>query len=265
LNALFFPIGRAIIIAVLLFAASQASATGLYMDLPSYFTPVDTTRIDLAIRHTDLQLSTGRASVFSGELGLRRGARLDVRIGILYPAMERDRGITHAVGDGIVHAMFRLTGDTLNASGLFFRGYSRLPIGPDGMYPFSRGSLDVGAGCECRLPTELCYLRAAATYTLVDERSKEPVYGHRNFFLLAVSAEIDLRRGTTFVFEGYSFRYRGGDAREAYLITVRQRLSRDLEVTLCGGLDAGDDRERVFDSILSVSLAFRLHPREEVE
>ena len=262
MNALSLPIGSAVFIAVLGCVADPVPATGLYMDLPSYFSPVDTTRIDLAVRHTDLQLSTGRASVFSGELGVRQGSRLDIRLGLLYPAVERGRDITHAVGDGIINATFRIAGDTLTAGGLYFRGYGRLPIGPDGMNPFSGGSLDVGAGCEYRLPAEFFRLRCATTYTIVDERRKEPVYGHRNFFLFAASTEIDLRRGTTFAFEGFGFRFRGGDAREVYLITVRQRLSRDLELTLCGGLDAGDERERVFDSLLSVSIAFRLHPRE---
>lgn len=285
MNALSVPIGSATLILVLSLFTVPVHATGLYLDLPAYFSPVDTAGIEMTARHTDLQRAQGHASVFSGELALRPRRRLHARLVLHYPALERGADITSAVGDGIIHGTYRLTGDTLDVNGMFLRGYVRLPLGPKRMPPFSYGSLDAGVGFEFRMETEMFRVRCAETYTLVGERRKAvittardslyyplsvsggspdaAVFNHRNFFLLAVGFDIDVREGTTFGFAGYSFRYRGGDAREVYLLTIRHRLSRELELCLNGGLDSGDEHERVFDSLLSVSLAYRFLPREE--
>jgi hypothetical protein len=282
-SALSVTIGGAALIPALLFLFMvPVHATGLYIDLPAYFSPVDTAGIELAVRHTDLQRVAGHASVFSGELALRPRRRLHARLLLHYPALQRDVEITNAVGDGIVHGTYRLAGDTLDVNGMFLRGYVRLPIGPKRMPPFSYGSLDAGLGFEFRMETEMFRVRCAETYTLVGERRKPVMtaardslyhplsvsggaadaaaFNHRNFFLLAVGFDIDVREGTTFGFAGYSFRYRGGDAREAYLVTIRHRISRELELCLNGGLDSGDEHERVFDSLLSISLAYRFLP-----
>jgi len=285
LNVLSVPIGSATLILILFLLVFPLHATGLYIDLPAFFFPMDTTGVELAVRHTDLQRAAGRASVFSGELALRPKPRLHVRLALHYPALVRGMDIQHAVGDGIIHGTYRLTGDSLDVSGMFLRGYVRLPVGPKHMPPFSYGSLDAGAGFEFRVETEMFHVRCAETYTLVGRHQKPAVtavddslyyplsvsvgspdaadFSHRNFFLMAVSFDIDLLEGTTFSFAWYGFRYRGGDAREAYLLTIRHRLSRELELCLNGGLDAGDERARVFDSLFSVSLAYRFLPREE--
>lgn len=287
MNALSLPIRSAVLVIVVGVLASSVHATGLYIDLPAYFSAIDTSHIELVIRQAELQRVTGRASVFSGELSLRPRSRLHVRFGLLYPAMVRGWDITHAVGDGIVNGTYRLTGDTLEVNGMFLRIYARLPFGPKRMDPFSFGSLDAGAGFEFRMETSLFRLRCAETYTLVGERRKPTTgapndtlyyplsvaerssdtecFSHRNFFLFALSIDFTIRRSTTFSFAGYSFRYRGGDAREVYMLTFGQRLCRGLELHLCGGLDAGNDFERVFDSLLSVSLVYRLLPRGEDE
>ncbi len=282
MNALLLAIRGAVLVIVICIIASSVHATGLYIDLPSYFSAVDTSRIELVIGQAELQRVTGRASVFSGELSLRPRSRFHVRLCLLYPAMVRGGEITHAVGDGIVHGTYRLTGDTLEVNGMFLRAYARLPFGPKRMDPFSFGSLDGGAGFEFRMETSLFRLRCAQTYTLVGQRRKPttgapngtPYYplslaercsdtecfSHRNFFLFALSIDFTLGRSATFGFAGYSFHYRGGDAREVYMLTLGQRLSRGLELRFCGGLDAGSDIERVFDSLLSVSLVYRLLP-----
>lgn len=257
-------------------------ATGLYIDLPAYFSTADTTGIEMAVRHTVLQRAEGHASVFSGEVTLRPRERLRARLIVHYPAMKRGTTITNAVGDGIIHGTYRLTGDTLEVNGMFLRGYARLPLGSKRMAPFSAGSLDGGVGLEFRMETEMFRLRCAETFTLVGERRKyspaaardslqypfslrgvstgEREFSHRNFFLLSLGFDVDLGEHTTFSFAGYRFHYRGGDAREAYLFTLRRRLARELEVCLNGGLDAGAEHERVFDSLLSVSLAYRFLP-----
>ena len=284
MNARSVSIGSATCILVLSLFMVPVHATGLYLDLPAYFSTVDTAGIELAVRHTDLQRVEGHASVFSAELALRPRQRIHARLVVHYPAVERGMNITNAVGDGIIHGTYRLTGDTLDVNGMFLRGYARLPLGPKRMPPFSYGSLDLGMGFEFRINTEMFRVRCAETYTLVGERRKAvmtaagdslfppisvsgsspdaSVFRHRNFFLLAVGFDVDVGESTTFSFAGYSFRYRGGDAREAYLVTIRHRLSRELELCIDGGLDAGDEHERVFDSLLSVSLAYRFLPRE---
>ena len=172
MNALSVPIGSVTFLIVILLLVFPVHATGLYIDLPAYFSVIDTTRIELAVRHADLQLTTGRASIFGGELTLRPRPRLRVSLGLHYPAQERGTGITHAVGDGIIHGTYRLTGDTSAVSGVFLRGYARLPVGPKNMPPFSIGSLDAGLGFEFRMETALFHLRCAETFTLVGERRK---------------------------------------------------------------------------------------------
>jgi hypothetical protein len=285
LNALSVPIGSATLFLVLFLFIVPVHATGLYIDLPSYFSSVDTASIELVVRHADLQRAAGRASVFSGEFALWPRQRFQARFVLHYTAMKRDAEITNAVGDGIIHGTYRLTGDTLDVNGVYARGYVRLPLGPKRMPPFSYGSLDVGVGFEFRLETEMFRVRCAQSYILVGERRKPvitaandslfypfsvavispdaAVFNHRNFFLLAVGFDVNVREGTIFSFAGYGFRYRGGDAREAYLVTIRHRLSRQLELCLNGGCDAGEERERVFNSLLSVSLAYRFLPRED--
>ncbi len=285
MNALSVPIVSATLFLVLSLFMVPVHATGLYLDLPAYFSTVDTAGIELSVRHTDLQRAEGRASVFSGEFALWPRQRFHTRFVLHYTALERGAEITNAVGDGIIHGTYRLTGDTLDVNGMYLRGYARLPLGPKRMSPFSYGSLDVGVGFEFRLDTEMFRVRCSQSYTLVGERRKPviaaandslsyplsisvsspdaAVFNHRNFFLLAVGFDIDMREGTTFSFASYSFRFRGGDAREVYLVTIRHRLSRELELCLNGGLDAGEERERVFDSLLSISLAYRFLPREE--
>ena len=159
MNARSVSIGSATCILVLSLFMVPVHATGLYLDLPAYFSTVDTAGIELAVRHTDLQRVEGHASVFSAELALRPRQRIHARLVVHYPAVERGMNITNAVGDGIIHGTYRLTGDTLDVNGMFLRGYARLPLGPKRMPPFSYGSLDLGMGFEFRINTEMFRVR----------------------------------------------------------------------------------------------------------
>lgn len=251
------PVLLVIVIMIPAFLACPLHSTGLYMDFPTYFAAIDTFGIQLKIRQTDLQRDEGRTSVFAGGLSLRPKPGIRIGLSLLYPAMQREGHITHAVGDGVFRSTVRIHGDTLDTSGLFFRADARIPIGPKTSDPFSYGSLDVGSGLEYRRRTSLFMFRCAATYTLVGERQKVGDFIHRNFLLLALSIGFDLKESTSFSFSGFGMNFRGGDSREVYILSFRQRFSGELDMLFSGGLDAGDDEERVFDSFVSFSLVYR--------
>jgi hypothetical protein len=232
-------------------------AKGLYLDLPGFFSIADTSRTLVTIRHADLQRDEGRASIVSGELAIRPMNRVRVQLGLLYPNIQRDRRIVHGVGDGLIHATARVYGDTLGASGFFLRGDARIPIGSGGLRPLSFGSMDGGLGVEFRQRTTLLSLRLVATYTLVDLRIKEGPFTHRNFLLTGYAVDFPFGDRTSIRFSGFYARFRGGGSREAYLVTVRYRISDALDLCTSGMLEAGSDGNRVLNSLLAFSVTSR--------
>jgi hypothetical protein len=249
---------------IIVFHVSEACGTGLYLNLPSFFSIVDTSRTHLTIRQADLQRDVGRASILEGELAFRLEDRTLVRLGLLYPAVQQQWDVSYGVGDGFIRGTVRVLGDTLEVSGLYLLSEIRIPIGSKSQVPFSFGSLDGGAGLELRRRTSLFRLRMAANYTLVGERQKVGSFINRNFLLTAFSLEFDMRKSTSFCFSGFRVDYRGGGSREVYLITLKQKLAEALELQASGALGSGSNEERIFDSILSLGLVYGFSPLEDV-
>ncbi len=245
-----------------MFNACSLHATGLYISPPSYFSVIDTSRIFVTIRQTGIQRDAGRASVLAGELALKYKRRVGIRLGLLYPALQGEGDILHNVGDGAVHATVRIFGDTLESSGLFVRGDVRIPVGSKSLRPLSFGSLDGGAGLEFRHRTPLLGFRCAATYTLVGDRCKVGSFIHRNFLLLGFAIDFVFRKGTLFNFSGFNTSFRGGDSRDVYLLTVKQELSDTLWLLIDAALEAGNDEERVFNSLASLAVLYRFPSKD---
>ena len=237
--------------------SASAEATGLYLNLTSYFSPVDTARANLLFSCSELERSEGNASFLYGETRFGLGGRVQVRMGLSYPLFERDSYFVDGVGDGFVYSTFRVHGDSLADSGIFMRGDLRVPIGSKNMFPFSYSSLDGGAGIEWRFEGPLFNLRAASTFVLVGERANESDIRTNNYLLTAASLESSFLGPSSFIFSVYSVRFRGGDSREIYSVAVNTALSGSFSIACTGMLDSGNERERVFDSLLSVSILYR--------
>ncbi len=52
--------------------------------------------------------------------------------------------------------------------------------------------------------------------------------------------------------------FTGGGYREAYTASLRQSLSGQLDLILRGAVERGQSDDRVFDSVISLALSFRL-------
>lgn len=245
-------------------AASDVSAVGVYLDLPSFFTISDSLRTQVTVSQSFLQPDEGTVSVLEGELGFKARHRSFLRMGISYAAMHRTTSIIHGIGDAFIYMTFRVKGDTLDTSGLFIRFDARLPFGSEEFRPFSFKSLDGGVGLEWRHSFQLIGLRLAATYNLVGERRKsDSEFINKNFLLLAAQIDFSLTRTTQFYVSGYTMQYREGGSRETYIITVDQVLSDNIGLRLYGGLEAGREADRSFNSLLSVALVYHFPVRKK--
>ena len=70
---------------------------------------------------------------------------------------------------------------------------------------------------------------------------------------------------TAFTFSGYRMDIRGGGAREVYIATIAQRLGAEIMLRASGALEAGEDGERLFNSLVTVSVEYRFPPRRDAD
>jgi hypothetical protein len=255
-----FVLSPIIIILQLIITPCSISATGLYSDFPAFFAVVDTARAQLTFRQTEIQADAGLVSIFEGEYGMRLGNRTKIRGSILYPTLAYSEDITSAVGDGFIRGTLRITGDTLNIDGIYMRFDAQIPIGSASMTPYSFRSLDVGLGFEARKDFPMFEIKGAATYTLVGEKQKIGDFTYDNYLIAGALIGFEPMSGTSFLFSGYVKAFRSGGSREVYLLTLRQRLSGNLDLILDGALDSGKDEERVFNSLISIAFYYRFPP-----
>jgi hypothetical protein len=246
----------ACVLLILLISISTSRATGLYADYTSFFSPADTVHKALVFKQTDIQRDAGRAAILAAELSLRPRPRILLRMLAPFPTMRIDGSYEYGIGDGMVRAEVRISGDSLNASGIFLVSDARLPMGAKSFRPLSYGSLDGGAGLELRQNTLFFRFRLASTYTLVGDRVKVGSFIHDNFLTLGFSVETELPRGTSISFEGFGLLFRGGEKREMYALSLKKSLSESVEVVMGGVLEAGTDEERVYNSQISLAVRY---------
>ena len=236
-------------------------ATGLYEDAPSFFAAADTTRTRLIIRHTELERGSWRASLIAGELDFRMGRRYVVRFGFEFPALRGNREVEYGMGDIRLRAAARIFGDTLDTTGLFFRSDVRIPTGAKKLRPFCNASLDGGAGFEVRAARGEFAARGAVLYTLAGERLAGTDFENDNAVTLAASLSLPIPKVASVTAVACFVRFDGGARREVFQCSLNRNLSPPLVLGIDGVVETGTERERIFDSSITVSLAYRFPPR----
>jgi hypothetical protein len=250
-----------IIISSAAFSAGPLGATGLYDDLPSFFSKRDTVRT-LAFRQTECDLGGYRASLLTGAIALRAAARYEVRLDVQFPAVPSPNGTTYGIGDMLLHTTARLAGDSLDASGLFVRGDIRIPSGSTGLRPFSNASLQGDAGVEVRFTWRSLAVRGAALYSLGGEARHDADFDDDRHATVAVSAGVMLPGIVRLDVASFLVHFENGDTRNMYLLSIDRDLSPQFLLELGAAFEAASAEARVFDSSISISFTYRFPPRQ---
>jgi len=239
--------------------AGPLCATGLYHDLPSFFPRPDTVRT-LVIRQTECDRGVWRASLLTGGLTVRPVPRFEVRLDLQFPAVRRDNAMEYGMGDMLLRAAARISGDSLNASGLFLRADLRIPSGSKGLRPFSDGAFEGEAGLEARFMERGFALRGAALYTLAAEKQDGEDFTNDTHLTVAASIAIPVPGVVTVATSVFFVRFDNGDARDLCLLSLQRMLSEQLVLEIAGAFEAGDEGARAFDSSVSLSFTYRFPP-----
>ena len=234
-----------------------ARATGLFLNLPTYYGRVDTARVILDIGQSFVEGEYENSTAFSFETGFRSGERTRVRMQILYPVLRQKGLYNHGFADLLLSAELMIVGDSLRISGLFFRGDLRIPTGSASLRPYAGESLDGGAGLEYRRLSETFDFRCSATYTISGRKIEEEFYRSDNYALAGILFGLKPFRAMTVDFSAFAQVFRNGDYREVYLLGAGTRLKGGLDVRLSGGIDSGDSVERVWNSMIQIGITWR--------
>jgi hypothetical protein len=229
----------------------------VYNDFSSFFYSVDTSRVVTEFGFSDISSQQGDSHLFSAAFRVRVDSKTTVKFIIPYFALRSDELISFGFGDFLFNSTTIMKGDSLGVNGVFFRTDFRFPTGSKSLYPFSIHSLDGGCGIEVRKYLSPVYLKGAATYTFVGERCHEGDYLYSNYLVLAASAGIKIGERSLFQISGYNMNFRKNDEHWIFIPEVKNRLTENIEFSICGGFEIGKRDNRVFDSMISVYLAFR--------
>jgi len=236
------------------FQSTPADAAKGYVDYPSFFNRIDSSRVITEFGLSVFDEDAGH--LYSSSVSGRINDRLIGSFGAYYFSVNKDDRILFGFGDFTVNLTYQAAGDSLGSSGIFLRTDIRLPSGAIALKPFASRSFDGGAGLELRDGFSIFSVRLAGTYTFVGERNAEGNYPHSNFSTLAASAGIDMGPARLNA-SGYWVDYRKSGERLVLLSSLSGHLSENISVGLLGGVETGDDSERIFDTIISFRLAYR--------
>jgi hypothetical protein len=239
-------------------APAPASSTGLFLNLPRYFDHIDTSRVQLEISQSLVEGEYESSSVFAFDLGFRGGERTRARMQILYPVIRRNGLYNYGFADILMSGRLSIVSDSMRASGLFLRGDLRIPAGSESLWPYAGESLDGGGGIEARRISSTVNLRFSLTYILAERRIKEEGMRHENYTLAALLVGVLPASAVTIDLSAFAQFFRNGDYREVYLLTAAASPAGGIEVRLCGGIDSGGREERIWNSMVQVSLLWRL-------
>lgn len=234
-----------------------ARATGLFLNLPTYYGRIDTARVILDIGQSFVEGEYENSTVFSFETGFRSGERTRVRMQIQYPVLRQQGGYDHGFADLLLNAELMVVGDSLRISGLFFRGDMRIPTGSASLRPYAGESLDGGAGFEFRKLSETFDFRCSATYILAGLEIEEEFYRADNYALAGVLLGLKPFRSLTVDFSAFAQFFKNGDFREVYQLAAGTRLKGGLDVRISGGIDTGGSIERVWNSMFQIGITWR--------
>ncbi len=249
-------------VAAAAYPAAPLGATGLYTDLHSFFPPSDSTRAIVVVRQSECDLGARRASLLTGELLIHPRPRLEIRIGLEFPAVRDRAGIRYGAGDLMLHASARIAGDSARASGLFARADARIPTGSDALRPFSDASFEGEGGLEARFTARAFAVRAAGLYTLAVANRLTADFTNDEHLTLAASIGARLPALGFIGISAFFVRFDSGEERKMFALSLAREFSSQLLFELSGALEAGDADSRVFDSCVSASFAYRFPPRQ---
>jgi hypothetical protein len=249
-----------ILIGSIVLVAGSSGATGVYDDFPSFFSSPDTVRVIL-LRESECDLGGRRASLLTGGFTARPAPRFEVRLELAFPALRSGGEVIYGVGDMRIRGAARLSGDSLNASGLYLRADLTIPTGSERFRPFSNGSFEADAGVEARVMRGGFALRGAALHTIAGEKTEEADFGNDTRLTLAASVGVPLPRIAAAEATAFFVRFDGGGTRTIFLLSLDRELSRQLVLEVAGAFETGPESSRVFDSSASVSFRYRFPPR----
>ena len=271
MSRLFSAVALSTIVFLISAAPVPLHADGLYNDYPSWFSPADTGGVVLSLGHVHLQCEYQDVSAAAVRIRGMFNERSSVRLSMLYPVIRRPGSYSHGFSDLLVSSSVRILGDSLNISGLFLRSDFRVPIGSNALRPFSFRSSsggiypDIGGGIEVRKKAPLFRVKGSITHTMVGQKEEEGDLTNTHYSLLALFLEFDLAGSLSLQTSVFARKSSGSGYRETYIFSVSKRFSEKLEMILSGGLDSGDDDERIFDSLLSVYFSYSFSAGEKVK
>ncbi len=245
------------VVAILFLWFPPLNVSGMYNDFSSFFYSVDTFRVVTEFGLSDIDFQESRSQLFSAAFKGRVGSKSTVKFIVPYFALRSNKMISFGFGDFTFNSTTRIKGDSLGVNGLFIRTDFRFPTGSKSFYPYSLHSLDGGGGVEARKSLSLVYLKGAATYTFVGERCHEGDYLYSNYMVLAASAEIKIGESSLLQISGYNMNFRKNGERWVFFLKAKSYLTENIESSLCGGFEVGKSDDRIFNSILSVYLAYK--------
>jgi hypothetical protein len=254
---------------LILFAAAAAlpvvpvGATGFYCDPHSFFRaipPSDSTRALVVIRQSECDLGRQSGSLLTGDVLLRPRSRIEVRIGLQFPAVRDTAGVRYGFGDLMLHANARVAGDSAGAARLFVRADARIPTGSASLRPFSDATLEGEGGIEARLAARGLDVSAAALYTIVPDVRDEGGFVNDAHFTLAASIGARLPGSISIDCSAFFIGFENGDERTEYALSIGCALSKQLLLEIGGAAETGEASSRAFDSSVSVALAYRVPP-----
>ena len=162
----------AAVIAIL--APGPAGATGPFLNLPTYYGPVDTARFYIDVAQSFVEGEFENSTALSFETGFRSGERTRVRMQVLYPVIRQEGYYNHGFSDLIIDGQIRIVSDSLRINGLFLRGELRVPTGSSSLWPYAGESLNGGGGLEYRRLSETFDFRLSAVYIQNPARAPLP-------------------------------------------------------------------------------------------
>jgi hypothetical protein len=238
-------------------APRPAKATGPFLNLPTYYPPVDTARAVVDVGQSFVEGEYENSTALSFGTAFRSGERTRVRMQILYAIIRREGTYVHGFGDLMINAELKIVGDTLRINGLFFRGDLRIPTGSGSRWPYAGESLDGGGGLEYRRLSETFDLRCSATYILVGKKAEEEYYRSDNYGLGGVLLGVRPFNTLLLDFSAFFQFFRNGDYREVYLVGAGTRLKGGLDLRVSAGIDNGESYERVWNSMFQIGITWR--------
>lgn len=241
------------------FPAGPIGATGLYDDLPSFFSKRDSVRT-LTIRQAECDLGSFRAGLLTAALTVRPATTFEVRLDLQFPAVQKPGGTVYGMGDMLLRTVARITGDSLSASGLFLRADLRIPSGSRALRPFSNATLQGDMGVEVRFVESGLTLRGAALYGFGGEARRDADFEDNRHMTLAASAGMNLPNVATLEVASFLLGFENGDTRSMHFLSIARDLSPQLLFELAGAFEAANEA-RVFNSSVSASFTYRFPPR----